>query len=96
MDREPEFDTVRARRIAALKDQQGYLELMEDLQAAEQRAWARMQTEWRMGAPVDQRKVDELRGVSETIKKLRKGPERAAAQIERAEQAEAVKEADTE
>lgn len=77
-----DVDKVRAGRIATLPEAPGFLELIEDLEAAEARAWSRMQSEWRQGRPVDQREVDEMRGVSATIRKLRRGPERAAKTLE--------------
>lgn len=77
-----DVDKLRAGRIATLPEVPGFLELLEDLAAAEQRAWTRMQSEWKQGKPVDQRAVDEMRGVSSTIRKLRVGPARAAKTLE--------------
>lgn len=78
-------DTVRARRIATLTDVPGFNELVEDLEAAEQRAWNGLLVSMKLGTPVDQRAVDEMRGVAKTIRLLKRGPEKAAKQLERAE-----------
>lgn len=82
------MDKVRTRRIATLTEVVGFTELIEDLEAAEQRAWQRLLTDWKLGKPVDQREVDEMRGTSKAIALLKRGPHRAAAMIERAEEAD--------
>lgn len=76
---------VRQRRIATLPEVPGFLELIEDLEEAEQRAWQRLTTEMRGGATLDQRAVDEMRGVAKAIRLLRKGPEKAASQLDKQE-----------
>lgn len=84
-DKATRDDTVRTRRISTLPQTPGFQELLEDLTAAEQRSWNRITAEMRAGTLVDQRAVDEMRGVSRALALLRKGPERAAKRLDKAE-----------
>lgn len=80
--------TVAQRSIAALKDTAGWDALTAEAQRAEERYWKRHRADVRQGKPVDQRELDYMRGTFDALRALLKQPEKAARQLDRAEEAE--------
>lgn len=71
------------RRLAALKDDPAWDELVAELEAADERSWKRLTADLKGGAEIDQRTVDFMRGVQHAIKLITRQPDRAAAIYER-------------
>ena len=73
------MDAKTAARIQALKNLQGWDDLVEALTALEDKFWTRHKADLKAGKPIDQRELDRTLGKFDGIRVLLNAPDKAAA-----------------
>lgn len=82
------MDSKVAHRIQALSAQAGWDDLKAELDAQEERFWARHRADVTAGKPIDQRELDRALGKLDGIRALMAAPAKAAAHLLREQEKE--------